>query len=94
MLEIPGREIGALAGPFDLVFLDHWKDVYLRDFKIIESIGVIKKGSVVVGDNIIYPGSPDYLQFFKERNDYESTLYHSYLEYSDRPDAVLVSLKL
>jgi catechol O-methyltransferase len=45
-------------GRIDYLFIDHWKDIYLRDFKAIESLGVIQKGSVVVGDNIIYPGSP------------------------------------
>jgi hypothetical protein len=45
----------------------------------------------VIGDNIICPGSPDYLQYFKENKNFQSTLYHSYVEYTDIPDAVLVS---
>ena len=53
-------------GPFDLIFIDHIKGLYLSDFKLLESFGVIKKGTVVVGDNIIYPGSPEYLDHFKE----------------------------
>lgn len=47
----------------DFLFIDHWKDVYLRDFKLIDSFGVLQKGSVVVADNIIYPGAPDYLEY-------------------------------
>lgn len=47
-----------------------------------------------MGDNIIYPGSPDYLAFFKQSELYDSTLYHSFLEYSDTPDAVLVSERI
>ncbi|CAF4362898.1 unnamed protein product, partial [Adineta steineri] len=27
---------------FDLIFIDHVKDVYLRDFKILEDVGLIK----------------------------------------------------
>lgn len=81
-------------GPFDMVFIDHEKSLYLPDFKFIESAGLIRKGTVVVGDNMIRPGSPDYLQHFKESKDYDSILYRSFLEYTDIPDAVLVSERL
>lgn len=80
-------------GRIDFLFIDHHKALYLSDFKIIESLGVIQKGSVVVGDNIIEPGAPDYLQHFKESKEYNSVLYHSYIEYWTTPDAVLVSIK-
>ena len=49
---------------------------------------------MVVGDNIVYPGSPAYLAYFKESEMYDSVLYHSYLEYTDDPDAVLVSERI
>jgi hypothetical protein len=39
----------------------------------------MRKGTVVIGDNIIYPGSPDYLAYFRQNDSYDSTLYHSYL---------------
>ena len=74
--------------------IDHAKGLYLSDFKLLEEYGVIKKGTLVLGDNIIYPGSPDYLEHFKGRNDYDSTMYHSFVEYSNVPDAILVSEKL
>ena len=45
-------------GRIDFLFIDHIKNAYLSDFKIIEALGVIQSGSVVVGDNIIEPGSP------------------------------------
>ncbi len=53
-------------GPFDIIFIDHQKDLYLSDFKLIENNGGIQKGTVVVGDNIVYPGAPEYLQHFKD----------------------------
>jgi hypothetical protein len=49
---------------------------------------------VVVGDNIIFPGSPDYRKHFELHSKYDSVLYHSYLEYSEMPDAVLVSRRI
>ncbi len=74
--------------------MDHHKAYYLSDFKLLEAYGGVKKGTIVAGDNIIYPGCPDYLQYFKEEaiNRYKSVLYHSYLEYSQTmTDAVLIS---
>ena len=78
-------------GKFDLVFIDHLKQLYLQDFLELERLEVVKKGTVVVGDNIIFPGSPDYLKHFQESERFDSVLYHSYVEYCDIPDAVLVS---
>ena len=78
-------------GKFDMIFIDHWKELYLQDFLELEKLQVIKKGTVVVGDNIIEPGAPDYLKHFQTSELYDSELYHSYLEYNDLPDAVLVS---
>lgn len=49
---------------------------------------------MVIGDNIIRPGVPDYLQHMKVSHDYDSILYHSYLEYSDEKDGLLVSYRL
>ncbi len=40
------------------------------------------------------PGAPHYLNHFKEAENYESILYHQYVQYSDVPDAVLVSKRL
>ena len=81
-------------GPFDMIFIDHLKKLYLPDLKWMEQRGLITKGTVVVGDNIIIPGAPDYLQYFRESKDYESVLYHGNLEYCDSPDAVLVSQRI
>jgi catechol O-methyltransferase len=66
-------------GKFDLVFIDHVKHLYLPDFKELERLGAIRQGTTVFGDNIIYPGSPDYLQHLQHNENYDSTLYHSYL---------------
>ena len=57
-----------------MIFIDHFKDVYLKDFLLLEKYGVIKKGTVIVGDNIIFPGAPDYLQWFKECERYDKLL--------------------
>ena len=46
------------------------------------------------GDNIIAPGSPDYLAYFIDNNNYDSVLEHSYVEYCDIPDAILFSERI
>ncbi len=61
-----------------MMFFDHVKQIYLEDLKWLELRGAIKKGTVIVADNVIYPGSPRYLAFMKGHDLYESTLYHSF----------------
>ncbi len=85
------------VGPFDLVFLDQEKEQYMPDLTFLEERNLIRTGAVVVADNVVYPGAPDYLAFMKEaanRKQYRSVLYHTYDAYTDIPDAVMVSQKV
>ena len=77
-----------------MIFFDHMGKLFVADIERLQKYGVIGKGCIVVGDNIIRPGCPDYLERMKNHPEYKSTLYHSYIEYSDLPDAVLVSQKI
>lgn len=38
--------ITRLAGKFDLVFLDHWKDLYKSGLQLIEAHGLGDRGSM------------------------------------------------
>uniref|UniRef100_A0A673YW81 Catechol-O-methyltransferase b n=1 Tax=Salmo trutta TaxID=8032 RepID=A0A673YW81_SALTR len=67
---------------FDLVFLDHWKDRYLPDTKPLEECGLIQKGIVMLADNVICPGTPDYLEYVRNSSRYNSHYYRSHLEYT------------
>ncbi|CAF4330999.1 unnamed protein product [Adineta steineri] len=79
---------------FDLIFIDHFKDVYLRDFKILEDVGLIKSGTMIVADNVICPGAPDYLEYVQNNPNYSTTLRESTLEYNDKlRDAVAISVR-
>jgi catechol O-methyltransferase len=49
----------------DMLFIDHWKDLYLPDFKTCEALDVFKKGTCIIGDNIIMPGAPDYRAYVR-----------------------------
>jgi len=79
----------------DLLFLDHFKDAYVSDLKLLEAAAMIKKGTVVVADNVIYPGAPKYLEYVRNNPHYESIFYEGHLEYSQTiRDGVEVSVRL
>jgi catechol O-methyltransferase len=56
-------EAAARLGPTgaDFVFLDHCKECYLPDTRAMEALGVIRAGTVLAADNVLYPGAPDFL---------------------------------
>lgn len=45
--------IPRLSGEFDLVLIDHWKDLYIREFDAVWSR--VRTGGVVVADNVLLP---------------------------------------
>jgi catechol O-methyltransferase len=50
----------------EFLFVDHWKDRYVYDLWLIESLGLLKPGvSVIAADNCIVPGAPDYLAWVR-----------------------------
>jgi len=49
----------------DMVFLDHYKPAYVKDLKILESLGAVQEGSVLAADNVIEPGNPTYLAYVR-----------------------------
>ncbi|BBZ39382.1 O-methyltransferase [Mycobacterium conspicuum] len=69
-----GRTLDALAnehgfhtGAIDFVFLDHDKDAYLDDLHSIVDRGWLHPGSVVVADNVRFPGAPKYRAYMREQ---------------------------
>ena len=59
-------EHGFGPGALDLAFLDHDKDAYLPDLETILERGWLHPGSVVVADNIKFPGAPEYRAYMQE----------------------------
>ena len=47
------------------MFIDHDKDAYLPDLERILDRGWLHPGSVVVADNIRFPGAPEYRAFMQ-----------------------------
>jgi catechol O-methyltransferase len=80
---------------FDFIFIDHFKDLYLSDLKLLEQEHLIKKGTTVVADNVICPGAPDYLAYVRNNPQYSSTFHEGTIEYRDDvPDGIEVSIRL
>jgi catechol O-methyltransferase len=85
--------IPTLGAPFDLVFLDHWKDLYLPDLQRLEEHGLLRPGSVVVADNVGLFDSSAYFAHVRDSGRYESRNVASTVEYKDSlPDAVEISV--
>jgi len=78
---------------FDLVFLDHHKDLYLSDTQALLTGGCLVPGrSVLVADNVIFPGCPLYVEWVRTCGLFDTVFHSSQLEYSNtEPDGVEVS---
>jgi len=85
--------IPTLEGPFDLVFLDHWKDLYEPDLRRLEAGGLLRPGSTVVADNVgeVF-GAARYLDYVRSCGRYDSENRPAMVEYSNIPDAVEISV--
>lgn len=53
----------------DMMLLDHYKPAYLGDLRYAETLGMVKKGTVLVADNVIVPGNPPYLKYVRSSVD-------------------------
>jgi catechol O-methyltransferase len=76
-------EHGFAAGSVDFVFMDHDKDAYLPDLQRILTQGWLHPGSVVVADNVKFPGVPKYREFMGEHEggSWRTTEHETHVEY-------------
>ncbi|GAB4818177.1 hypothetical protein N2152v2_005223 [Parachlorella kessleri] len=79
---------------FDLVLIDHDKTLYLPDLLLLEKLGLLHKGTVVVADNVGLFQINDYIDYVRQSGKYSSsTSYEATVEYDkERADAVEVSV--
>ena len=89
------KKIEDLEGGFDLVFLDHWKDLYRDDLVLLEEKGLVRAGTIVVADNVgEFFGAEDYLDYVRNCGHYASENRTATIEYTSAPDAVEISTHL
>jgi catechol O-methyltransferase len=67
----------------DFVFLDHWKDVYLDDLQRLVDRGWLHPGTIVVADNVGFPGAPKYRTYMKEQQGkrWQTIEHETHVEY-------------
>ena len=91
------ERIPELTQPFDVVFIDHWKDDYLSDLMKLEELELLKPGARVVADNVgIFENTlEEYLSYVRSASHMQSTHHVTRMEYSDTiDDGVEVSVWL
>ena len=76
-------EHGFAPGSLDFVFIDHAKDAYLPDTKLILERGWLRPGAIVVADNVKMPGAPDYRDYMhaEEGRLWRTTEHETHVEY-------------
>eukprot|EP00419_Tripos_fusus_P014617 CAMPEP_0172729128 /NCGR_PEP_ID=MMETSP1074-20121228/93816_1 /TAXON_ID=2916 /ORGANISM="Ceratium fusus, Strain PA161109" /LENGTH=268 /DNA_ID=CAMNT_0013556529 /DNA_START=51 /DNA_END=857 /DNA_ORIENTATION=+ len=87
------KKLAAEGKKIDFLFLDHVKELYLEDAKVAEQLQLLKTGSsLVVADNVIAPGAPEYRAWMMENKQFDTKIHTTLLEYThDTRDEVLVS---
>lgn len=96
-----GRTLDALVdqhgfgpGALDFVFLDHDKHAYLADLQSLIDRGWLHRGSIVVADNVNFPGAPKYRKYMRRQQGtlWNTTEHKTHAEYQTLiPDLVLES---
>lgn len=76
-------EYGFTGGSLDFVFIDHDKRAYLPDLQRIVDEGWLHQGSVVVADNVKYPGAPEYHDYLRrqEGKTWHTREHRTHVEY-------------
>jgi catechol O-methyltransferase len=76
-------EHGFTDGGLDFVFLDHDKAAYLPDLQRIVNERWLHPGSVVVADNVKFPGAPEYRAYMhqQEGKNWHTREHRAHLEY-------------
>ncbi|KNC46767.1 catechol O-methyltransferase [Thecamonas trahens ATCC 50062] len=77
-----------------LFFFDHVKGAYKPDLMLGESLGLFPEGAVVVADNVIFPGAPDFLEYVRASDKWSTTFHASHLEYSKDEDGIEVCIRV
>ena len=85
--------IPKLKGQYDFIFIDHWKDLYLKDLKILEKYNLLKKDAWIFADNVILFNLEEYLDYVRTSPNYESKFIPTLREYSkNHPDGIEISI--
>jgi catechol O-methyltransferase len=70
-------------GELDFAFIDHAKDAYVPDLERIIQAGWLHPGSIVVADNVRFPGAPEYQAYMtaQEGKRWRTLTHETHAEY-------------
>jgi catechol O-methyltransferase len=76
-------EHGFAREALDFVFIDHDKAAYLTDLERILDRGWLHPGSMVVADNVRFPGAPEYRAYLEaaEGKSWRTVTHQTHVEY-------------
>jgi catechol O-methyltransferase len=76
-------EHGFAPGTLDFVFLDHAKEAYVPDLERILAARWLHPGSIVVADNVGFPGAPEYRAYMQaaEGTRFQTDTHVTHAEY-------------
>ena len=76
-------EHGLLPGALDFLFIDHDKNAYLADLSAICERNWLHRGSIVMADNVGFPGSPNYRAYMREQQGkrWQTVEHRAHVEY-------------
>ena len=93
-IDVLKNDYGFRPESLDFIFIDHDKNEYLPDLDRILEQRWLHSGSIVVADNIKFPGAPDYFNYMSKQEGivWKTSQHDSFVEYQSLiKDLVLVS---
>ena len=77
------QEFGFTEGALDFAFLDHDKEAYLPDLERLLKERWLHPGSIVVADNVKFPGAPEYRGYLQaeEGRTWRTIEHDTHVEY-------------
>lgn len=76
------------GGPFDFIFLDHAKKLYMKDLLLLESNFCINEETVVVADNVKLAEASVLPYLEHVRKHYQSCYHSAYVSYGNELDGL------
>jgi len=82
-LDTLAAEHGFSTGKLDVMFIDHDKRAYLPDLRSVLDRGWLHTGSIVVADNVKFPGAPEYRKYMTEQQGklWDTVEHKTHVEY-------------
>ncbi|KAG2521501.1 hypothetical protein BBO99_00003926 [Phytophthora kernoviae] len=76
----------------DIYFIDHDNSLYVPDAKKILASGTLRPGSLLITDNVLIPGAPEYLKFLDATPQLKPVLFKAPIDHlSWIPDGLSVA---